>query len=154
MPRKSNKPPRPVKHPHIAAALRDGLERKGIGVPDLSEHLGLGRAAPTAYAWIRGVAAPRPDVAKQVAKFLNIPETELMKRPGLTMNGEHTPAAREVVRETAPNKALSFIVLSDGNARLQVDLVGPIARISAVLLHLMKENLVSPHEISPDKEAA
>jgi hypothetical protein len=45
-------------------------------------------------------------------------------------------------------------VLSDGNARLQVDLVGPIARISAVLLHLMKENLVSPHEISPDKEAA
>lgn len=139
-----------IRHPEIAAAMREAMERKGLKTADINVHLGLKRAEPQAYNWVSGRSSPAKKIRPQVAKLLDLDVADLTPRPLVTLNGQADAAAalqvRQPVVRTLAHDQLSFALQADGQARLRLDLVGPAERVGEILLLLMKQQLVpAPH---------
>lgn len=141
----------PIKYPEIAGVIRQAMATRSLTHRDLSRAMGYEQqqGSPT-YNWANGVSAPSEAYRAVLAKVLHVSEADLTPRKSeVTMSTNGQVAVQvERVREFRPDPQLSFVILSDGNARLKLDVIGPIDRISAVLQHLLAERIVDPKQIS------
>jgi transcriptional regulator with XRE-family HTH domain len=130
---------------HIAARLRAFLAERGMTIPELSEALGLPRGSATTYKWLSGKGGPATVLRAKLAKVTGIPEAELMpRRPG-------DPAPSQAVATLpAPAKlapvrvgdVLSFAVTANGEARIKLDIVLPLASATPLLRMLLDAGIV------------
>lgn len=140
----------PPQHPQIAATLREAMERKGLTAGDVAEKLMGTRASSVAYNWVAGRNAPAPKYRAPLAKLLGISVEDLKPRDDVTYrtNGAAAVTVKAPARDMrSAEQQLSFTILSGGQARLRVDVTGPLERISPILLQLMQHpDLIDIHE--------
>ena len=137
-----------INHPEVAAIIREAMARKNIRSSELGPLIGIKKNSPTPYNWINGTNAPRLAIRPKLAKALGISPDDLAPRPAV----QATPKANGNGHASArPSEQLSFALLADGQARLRLDVTGPIERISPILLHLMQQKLVTPAQLTNDE---
>ena len=101
MPRTAT-PDEVARYGHIAARLREFMERRGMSTPDLSQALGLPRTSTTAYHWVTCFGAPSPKLRMKLSKVTGIPEAELVQR----QPGEPPPTSTALAVPELPRRAM------------------------------------------------
>lgn len=127
---------------HIAARLRAFLTERKMSPPDLSEALGLHRGSATPYKWLGGKGAPAKTLRGKLAKVTGIPETELMPRqpgmgPAQALALATPPPAPAKLATARDGDVLSFAISANGEARLRLDIVLPLASATPLLRMLL-----------------
>lgn len=117
------------------------MARKGLTASDVSDKLIGSRASSVPYNWVAGRNVPAPKYRAKLARLLDISVEDLTPRDDVTYrtNGAAAVTAKAPARDLRhAEQQLSFTILSDGQARLRVDVTGPLERISPILLQLMQ----------------
>jgi hypothetical protein len=127
---------------HIATAIREAMERKGMNAGDLNEALGKDRGNAGVYYWIAGKGAPDDKQRPRVAKALGVPQDALQRRKvgeGVAVAAKPGTALVRLPGPQAvrPAEILQFAILADGTARLRVDVTATAERGVALLRILL-----------------
>ena len=131
---------------HMAAYLREQLSINKWSVGELNSQLGMDRNSTTSYHWIKGNGAPSPEFVKKLnAVFPNAPPGTFQRklpvhRKGSTKMITDDTNVVPMLRTIRSNNPLLFQVLPDGNARLQLDISGPLTEMSVLLRMLLDQN--------------
>jgi hypothetical protein len=135
---------------HVATVIRKAVQEKFETVGDLNQALGRDRGHTGVYGWINGKGAPGPEIRPKLAKLLGVPEASLERREA----GERVSVAKEpataMVRLPSPGapaparapEVLHFAVLTDGTARLRMDVTLPAERGVALLRLLLDAGMI------------
>lgn len=129
---------------HIAAALRAFMKEKGWSAGQLNEAMGQVRSHTSVYHWLNSKAGPGPTTRPRLAKVMGVPQAELMPRkPG-------DASRRQVVAVSGPPvtvvqrpvDVLSFAVQQNGEARIRMDIVLPLAQATPLLRMILDAGIV------------
>ena len=154
---------------HIAVFLRQELARREMTPTKLTRVLGMSAGNTAIYPWLRGSGAPGPIMRQKLARVFGVaPETFLAREmdgsgPPTTVatGGALVPVATsQPVMSTTPvmpaparHDVLSFLVGSDGQARLRVDATLPLAVAAPLFRMLLDAGLVLSREEAGDRPA-
>jgi hypothetical protein len=135
---------------HIATAIRKAMEAKGIGPGDLNQALGRPRGHTGIYGWINARGGPGEEIRPQLAKLLGVPEASLQRRDVGERVSVATEPGNALVRLPSPGTAavsrvpevLHFAVLTDGTARLRMDVTLPTERGVGLLRLLLDAGMI------------
>lgn len=130
---------------HIALFLRERLEERGWGIPDLAKAVGLSRTNTTPYSWLKGTSAPQAATRDKLAALFGVAahtfaprgpdgEPELFDEPE-----EQLPVK---IIQAPPTEVLSFAADSHGQARIRVDVTLPVDKAMSLLRLLMDAGVV------------
>lgn len=120
---------------HIAAALREWMERENVSVKELNTRLGVNPTNTGVYNFLNAKHAPGAALRARLASVTGIPESSLTP---LVPGQSATVATVKPPLVATPVKArdvLSFAVDSDGmatitlHARLPLDVATPLLRM-------------------------
>ena len=115
---------------HIAHAVRGAMIERGLTPPQLNKAMGREAGSAAIYGYINGKGAPTGEAKAMLMRILGLPEEALTRRsltvahagraePGTALVRVPT-APKAVVAAKAP-EVLSFAILADGTARLELD---------------------------------
>jgi hypothetical protein len=131
---------------HIAHAVRDAMIARDISPAQMNLALGRDAGSGAIYLYINGKGAPSGAAKVALMKLLDLPEEALTRRsltvaragkaePGTALMRVPT-APKAVVPGKAP-EVLSFAILADGTARLELDVTQPADQGIALLRLLL-----------------
>ena len=154
---------------HIAVFLREELARREWTPTKLTQTLGMSAGNTAVYPWLRGSGAPNPVMRQKLARVFGVaPETFLARELNgsaptmVATGGALVPVATSQpvmsatpVTPVAPARhdVLSFLVGSDGQARLRVDATLPLAVAAPLFRMLLDAGLVLSREEAGDRPA-
>lgn len=134
---------------HIATAIRKAMQGKFETVGDLNQALGRPRGHTGVYGWINARGGPGEEIRPQLAQLLGVPEASLQRRevgervsatePGNAMVRLPSPGTAAVSRVP---EVLHFAVLTDGTARLRMDVTLPTERGVGLLRLLLDAGMI------------
>jgi hypothetical protein len=117
----------------LAGLLRALLKQKGWSLPDFNEALGKPRDYTPSRDWISGARSPRPVQLEAIEKLLR---KEAPADAPKLLTGPVIAAAKRV------GDVLSFTVTAEGEARIRLDIVLPVATATPLLRMLLDAGLV------------
>jgi transcriptional regulator with XRE-family HTH domain len=154
---------------HIAVFLRQELARREMTPTKLTRALGMSAGNTAVYPWLRGSGAPGPIMRQKLARVFGVaPETFLAREldgsgpPTMVATGgalvpvatsQPVMSATPVMPAPARHDVLSFLVGSDGQARLRVDATLPLAVAAPLFRMLLDAGLVLNREEAGDRPA-
>lgn len=153
----SRRPPTPrdiAAYGHVAIAIREAMQRKGItSIREISRAIGKPAHYSPPYLWIEGRGAPGNSTAPAVAKFLDVPVESIMRRtlpedrPRALAAMERTPLIAGPMPQPAgrPPRAgevMSFVANADGEVRVRLDVTLPLAKAMPLFRILMDAGVV------------
>lgn len=82
----------PVRYPHFATQVREGMRRAGLKVQDVATECGVTRE--TVRLWRKGETVARDDKLRKLSKMIGVDPSALRFEPGKSpplpqVNGEH-----------------------------------------------------------------
>lgn len=132
-------PEQVAKYGRTAALLRQALQDHNMTKVDLSTKLGYKKHAGHIYNWLASKGAPGIESQKKLAKlFGNKPED--WKGDSLHP-GVSTKTILSLPKPVAPDRILSFNMLSNGQAKLQLDVTGDAEMLKTLLNHILQLRL-------------
>lgn len=132
-------PEQVAKYGRVAAKLRQYVADNKLSRGDLSERLGFKRDAAHVYGWLASKAGPGPEARRKLAKLTGTKPDD-WKADGLHP-GVSTKTILSLPKPVAPDRILSFNMLSNGQAKLQLDVTGDAEMLKTLLNHILQLRL-------------
>ena len=147
-----NRTPKP-QFAHIASLIRSKMEEYNWSVTDLNRIMGLPGHKSNVYHWIKGTGAPNAESRARLAKALSVDESELIGKANVQLpiaprtaiiHYKNKPRTiHEPSRVLAPRvDPLNFTVLTDGTARIQLDITMPLDNAKALLRMILDADVI------------
>ena len=115
---------------HISHAVREAMIARNLTPAQLNTALGRDAGSGAIYLYINGKGAPTGEAKAMLMRILELPEEALTRRsltvaragkaaPGTAL--VRVPAAPKAVVAAKSPEVLSFAILADGSARLELN---------------------------------
>jgi len=134
---------------HIAAAIRKLIQTQGISASELSRQLGC-KSVSASWPWLNAINAPSPEMRRKIHRMFLVPLDDLT--PKSPVNGSRSPQAELFTEKVTnvpktldnPEPLLTFSILTDGRARLTMDVLLPGDKAWDIMNALHAAGLMPP----------